>query len=119
MSIFSTIMREIERIGENVTVTTEAGSFRAKGILTPLLYKNKMYLAGTQLPEGFCDGGHYLLIMPAYVKIPVLGTAMFQCGDDRYVLKRSERVQVDSHGVYVWAVVTPYVVTMEDERDET
>ncbi|MBQ2825307.1 MAG: hypothetical protein IJF19_03435 [Clostridia bacterium] len=118
MSIFRTIFREIEKLGEPVTITTEEGSIRTKSVIAPLLYKNKMYLGGVHLPDGFFDTGHYLLILPADVRLPVLGTAFFQFGKNKYVLKRSERVSVKNYGAYVWAVVAPYKENLEEDYDE-
>ena len=119
MSVIWKVSAELKRFGEDITITTEEGVVRTRGFVAPLLYKNKMYLAGTQLPEGFCDGGHYLFILPPDVKLPILGTAFFQCKDEKYVLKRSEKISVNSRGVYVWAVVTPFKETLEDDSDET
>ena len=118
MSIFRTIFREIEKLGEPVTITTEKGIIRTKSIITPLLYKNKMYLGGVHLPDGFFDTGHYLVILPANVNIPVLGTAFFQYGGSTYVLKRSEKVSVKNYGAYVWAVIAPFKEALEEDSDE-
>lgn len=108
MSIYKSILRELSKYGESLTVTTESGSLRIKGILQPLLYKNKMYLGGTQLPDGFFDSGYYMLICPPEVKLPVLGTAFLESKDKKYILKRSETVRVKSEDIYVWAVLMPY-----------
>lgn len=108
MSICQSILTELRRFGETITVTTEAGRFSIKGILQPLLYKNKMYLGGKQLPDGYFDSGHYLIICPPEVKIPVLGTAFFEAQGKRFVLKRSETVTLNSVALYIWAVVSPY-----------
>jgi len=115
LNIIKDIAREIENFGEKITVTSEKGEFSIKGILEPLLYKNKMYFYGKQVPTGFFDIGHYLLICPYYVELPVLGTVFFESKKGRFILKRSETVKAKSKPVYVWAVLAPYVEPEEEE----
>lgn len=119
MSIYQSILTELSRFGNKVTLTTEAGMFSIKGIIQPLLYKNKMYLSGKQLPEGYFDTGHYLFICSPEVKLPVLGTAFLEANGEKYILKRSETVTVNSEAVYTWAVVSPYKEPLEEDFDET
>lgn len=107
MSIYGSICRELKKFGENLTVTTEKGSFSVKGVLQPLLYKNKLYLGGKQLPQGFFDGGHYLLICPPEVKLPTLGTALAETKDRKFNLIRSETVTSADKALYIWAVLAP------------
>lgn len=118
MSFFSCVAAELNRIGESITVTTESGSRRAKGILQPLLYKNKMYLGGKQLPDGYFDTGHYLLICPGDVELPILGTAFFESESGKYILKRSEAVSLNSHKLYIWAVLSPYIEPSKEDYSE-
>lgn len=119
MSIYRSVSQELKRFGESVTVTTTAGKFSVKGILQPLLYKNKMYLGGEQLPEGYFDTGHYLFICPPEVKLPVLGTAFLESKGQKYVLKRSETVTVNGEALYIWAVLSPYKEPSEEDFYET
>ena len=114
MSIYRSVFNELKKYGEKVTVTTENGSFDTTAVLMPLLYKNKLYLGGKQLPQGYFDSGNYLLICPSEVKLPVLGTAFFETKGKKFVLKRSETVVVSAEPVYVWAVLAPYVKPEED-----
>lgn len=115
MSIYQSVLTELRRFGEKITVTTEAGSFVTKGILQPLLYKNKMYVGGKHIPDGYFDTGHYLLICTPDVDIPVLGTAFFEHNGKRFVLKRSETVRINSTALYSWAVVSPYREPAEED----
>ncbi|MBR3987853.1 MAG: hypothetical protein IKK10_00935 [Clostridia bacterium] len=115
MSIYSSVFNELKKYGERITVTTEEGKTSFIGVLEPLLYKNKLYLGGEQLPQGLFDSGNYLLICPADVKLPVLGTAFFEAKEKKFVLKRSETVTMSSKPVYVWAVLSPYVRHKEED----
>lgn len=115
MSIYKSVLNELFKYGESITVTTEKGSFKTKGVLQPLLYKNKLYLGGKQLPDGYFDSGNYLLICSPEVKLPVLGTAFFEAGDKKFILKRSETVNAYSRAFYVWAVLMPYSEPIEED----
>lgn len=115
MSIRLSLVKEIEAFGQSLTVTTVQGSRKIKGILVPLLYKNKMYISGKQLPEGYFDSGHYMLICLPEAKIPISGIAVFESKTKRYVLKRSETVDYMDKPLYIWAVLEPYHGEREDD----
>lgn len=115
MSIYDSVLSLLNKYGEKITVTTENGTVRFKGVLEPLLYKNKLYLNGKQLPQGFLDNGDYLLICPAEVKLPVLGTAFVESQEKKFVLKRSETVNLSAKPLYIWAVLMPYVKPEEED----
>ncbi|MBQ7385768.1 MAG: hypothetical protein IJW04_04580 [Ruminococcus sp.] len=115
MSIYKSITEELRRFGEDITVTTENGIRVVKGILEPLLYKNKLYLGGKQLPHGYFDSGNYLLICPPEAKLPVLGTAFVEAKGRKFILKRSEIVTARSEDFYVWAVLMPYSEPKEED----
>ena len=50
----------IYRYGESIKVVKGKSVLRARAIIQPLMYKNKMYLNGSALPAGTFDGGIYL-----------------------------------------------------------
>ena len=115
MSIYKSIVQSLSRYGENITVTTEKGAAEVKGILEPLLYKNKLYLGGKQLPFGYFDSGNYLLICTPEVKLPTTGTAFVEAKDRKFVLKRSEIVTAKGEAFYIWAVLMPYNEPVEED----
>lgn len=115
MNIRLGLEKELSTFGRNITVTTEQGSGIIRGIIMPLLYKNKIYISGKRLPEGYFDSGHYLLICESSVKLPVTGTAFFECDQKRYVLKRSESVGYMDKPLYIWAVLETYHSERDDE----
>lgn len=117
MSIYKSLAAELEHYGERITITSEAGESVIKGILQPLLYKNKMYISGSQLPSGFFDSGHYLLICPPDAELPVLGAVFLEAQGKRFILKRSEKVKSKSQVFYVWAVLCPYEEPVKEDSD--
>ena len=118
MSIYRSIKNELEHFGEEITVTSKSGTRLIKGILQPLLYKNKMYLGGKQVPSGFFDAGHYLLICPAYIKLPTVGDVFLESKSGSFILKRSETVSINEKALYIWAVLCPYEKPVEDDFNE-
>lgn len=115
MSIYKSIIAELRRYGENITITTEKGVTVVKGIIEPLLYKNKLYLGGKHIPQGYFDSGNYLMICPPEAKLPVLGAAFVEARDKKFVLKRSEVVRAKDEAFYIWAVLMPYVEPKEED----
>lgn len=115
MSIYKSIVAVLRRYGKNLTITTENGTAQVKGIIQPLLYKNKLYLGGKQLPYGYFDSGNYLLICPPEAKLPVIGTAFVESEGRKFILKRSETVSAKSEDFYIWAVLMPYGKTEEED----
>lgn len=118
MSVYKSIEKMICRFGEDILVTENMVRNRSKAIIQPLMYKNKMYLGGTALPAGFFDGGHYLMIAPASLKVKDYRRAVVDAMGTKYTLKRVEIVKADNKELYIWAVLTPYYPNAEDDYDE-
>lgn len=115
MSILRCVRRELARYGETIMITDSDGQRTVRGILEPLLYKNKMYIGGKHVPTGLFDRGHYLLICPPEARIPTCGSVFFECKSGRYMLKRSEVVKVFAKPLYTWAVLCPYKEDIKEE----
>lgn len=115
MSIYNSVIESLGRYGETITVTTEKGVRVIKGIMEPLLYKNKLYLGGKQLPFGYFDSGNYLLICPPEANLPVLGNAFVEAKGRKFFLKRSEAVIAKGEALYIWAVLMPYGEPAEED----
>lgn len=77
-----------------------------KAFVNPLLYKNKMYIGGKYLPDGFYDGGHYLYIGEAKIRLDdmPLGTIV-ECGENKYSIKHAEQYFMGDKALYSWAVL--------------
>lgn len=119
MRLTGCIRRELARFGEEIQITDCNGKRKVRGILQPLLYKNKMYLGGKHVPTGLFDRGHYLLICPPEAQLPESGTVLFESKGGRYMLKRSEIVKHRSKPLYTWAVLCPYKENLKEEIYET
>ncbi|MBQ4569594.1 MAG: hypothetical protein IJA62_06045 [Ruminococcus sp.] len=118
MSVYNTIEKMIRRFGDDICIMEDALRNRSKAIIQPLMYKNKMYLGGTALPAGFFDGGHYLMIAPASLKVKDYRRAVVEDANAKYTIKRVEMVKADNKELYIWAVLTPYYPPVEDDYEE-
>lgn len=75
-------------------------------LINPLLHKNKMYIGGTYLPDGFCDGGHYLYIGEPSVSLDNMPIgSVIVCGENTYSIKHSEQYFIGSDVLYTWAIL--------------
>ncbi len=86
---------------------------KVKAFVNPLLYKNKLYIGGKYLPDGFCDGGHYLYIGEPRVRLDdmPIGT-IIECNSRSYSIKHAEQYFIGDTPLYSWAVL------QIDERGE-
>lgn len=102
------IMRMLNRYGRKCEIVP-FGSERkiyVKALINPLLYKNRLYVGGKYLPDGFYDGGHYLYIGDPRVslnKFPVGST--LKVGTTTYIIKHTEEYYIDEKPLYCWAVL--------------
>ncbi len=79
---------------------------RAKAVVNPLLYKNKQYVGGSYLPDGYCDGGHYLYIGDPKINLDSFPVgSLLRVGGSTYLIKHSEQYFIDDKPLYSWAVL--------------
>ncbi|MGN0551077.1 MAG: hypothetical protein ACI4I4_04450 [Acutalibacteraceae bacterium] len=102
--------RKIKRFAGSVTLKCGDVTYITKAFIQPLRYKNKMYVDGQYLPQGYFDGGHFLYIgMPVpelrmpYEDIVIRSESSGEC----YTVKRAEEYILNDEKLYVWAIITP------------
>ena len=82
----------------------------AKAFISPLRYKNKMYLYGTNTQIGFNSQGYYFYIAPPGGDLTELsGNDYVLCGGVKYTVTRAERVYKGDSVYYCWAVIREVV----------
>lgn len=86
-----------------------------RAFLSPLRYKNKMYLYGVNTEIGYNPEGYYLYIGPPFPDITQSENPLIECGNDRYIPDRAEKVFAGEEAVYQWAVVRRMTEEDEDE----
>lgn len=86
-----------------------------QAFISPLRYKNKMYLYGVNTEIGYNAEGYYLYIGPPEADITCEGCCI-ECAGDKYKVDRAEKVFAGTRVFYIWAVIRKMVE--EDEWTE-
>ena len=77
-----------------------------KAFISPLRYKNKMYLYGVNTEIGFNPEGYYLYIGPPSPDITrAQGGARIVCDGEAYRIDRAEKVYLGGSVFHIWAVI--------------
>lgn len=112
------ILAAVYRYGEEIKIFRRGKSgISVRAFVQPLRYKNRMYVGGSQIPEGYRDGGHFLLICPKKADLTEKGVLIERRGGDKYIIKRADDVVFENETLYVWAIITPYYAKKEDAYD--
>ena len=74
--------------------------------ISPLRYKNKMYLNGVNTEIGFNSQGHYLYIGPPEPDLTQAQNGEYvTCLGERYRVDRAEKVYKGDRVFYIWAII--------------
>ncbi|MBQ5565232.1 MAG: hypothetical protein IIT42_00070 [Clostridia bacterium] len=90
---------EVLPVGSDISISVKA-------FINPLLFRNKLYIGGSYVPDGYCDEGHYVYIGESRLDLSdmPIGTTV-RCGDTVYSIKHSEMYVVENQPIYNWAVL--------------
>lgn len=119
MKIVNGVSIMINRYGESIKIVNGKKVKKAKAVIQPLMYKNKMYLNGISMDAGDFDGGHYQMIAPAQTDFGNFKTVRIEAKNFTYIIKRVEMIRAGDKDLYIWAVLTPYYPAGEDDYGET
>ncbi len=104
--------------GRPVEVFTKEGEKIAESsaFISPLRYKNKMYLYGVNTEIGYNSQGYYLYIGPPDPDICAVSDGSYLlCMGEKYRIDRAERVYKGKNVFYIWAVIRVIVEIEEGE----
>lgn len=74
--------------------------------ISPLRYKNKMYLYGVNTEIGFNSQGHYLYIGPPDPDLTLAENGEYvSCLGEKYRIDRAEKVYKGNEVFYIWAII--------------
>ena len=107
------------RFGEEITLTSQGKKRRAKAVIQPLLYKNKMYIDGDVTSLGITDSGRYLMIGQRVLKDTDWHNAVISDRLRTYTVSRAEIITCGKEDLYIWAVLIPCTKRAEDDYDES
>lgn len=80
--------------------------------ISPLRYKNKMYLYGVNTEIGYNSQGHYLYIGPPDPDLTQAQDGEYiSCMGEKYRIDRAEKVYKGEDVFYIWAIIRVIVET--------
>ncbi|MBQ8764043.1 MAG: hypothetical protein IJZ07_08065 [Clostridia bacterium] len=80
--------------------------------ISPLRYKNKMYLYGVNTEIGYNSQGHYLYIGPPDPDLTLASDGeCVSCFGEKYRIDRAEKVYKGEEVFYIWAIIRVIVET--------
>lgn len=77
-----------------------------RAFISPLRYKNKMYLYGVNTEIGYNSQGHYLYIGPPDPDLTAAEEGSYiTCMGEKYRVDRAEKVYKGNEVFYIWAII--------------
>ena len=116
MSLISAVASSIARMGGEVAITAGDSCQNARAIVEPLRYRNRIYIGGEMHPLGQASREKYLFIGTPDISLQQNRSVIESVGG-KYIVKRCETYFVRDRAVYVWAILTPYGESREDEYE--
>ena len=95
-----------QKYGANITVLYNSLTYTGKAFITPLRYRNRVYLGDTFEQLGQYDSGRYLFIGTPDIRLDQMDeTAVIIYGGENYLVKRAELFCDGDKPLYMWAVL--------------
>ncbi len=94
--------------GRSASFSSKDGKTLAemKAFISPLRYKNKMYLYGVNTEIGYNSQGHYLYIGPPTPDLTAAADGEYiTCLGEKYRIDRAEKVYKGDEIFYIWAII--------------
>ncbi len=107
LPLFAEYGRHVELFDKNDEKLSETSAF-----ISPLRYKNKMYLYGVNTEIGYNSQGHYLYIGPPEPDLTACSDGEYiSCMGEKYRIDRAEKVYKGEDVFYIWAIIRVIVET--------
>lgn len=99
------MLTEFGRFAEFVSADGETVA-GIHAFISPLRYKNKMYLYGVNTEIGYNSQGHYLYIGPPDPDLTLARNGDYvRCMGEKYRIDRAEKVYKGNEVFYIWAII--------------
>lgn len=106
-AVFNKYGRPAKLVSANGETVRETRAF-----ISPLRYKNKMYLYGVNTEIGYNSQGHYLYIGPPNPDLTAYAEGGYiSCAGEKYRIDRAEKVYKGESVFYIWAIIRVIVET--------
>ena len=103
-----------KRYGRTASFVSKDGETlkEMQAFISPLRYKNKMYLYGVNTEIGYNSQGHYLYIGPPDLDLTLAADGEYiSCLGEKYRIDRAEKVYKGDEVFYIWAIIRVIVET--------
>lgn len=110
----------LNRYGRPCSFREESGEVieRMSAVISPLRYKNKMYLYGVNTEIGYNPEGYYFYVGPPEADITDYDNGRYiECSGEKYRIDRAEKVFKGISLFYIWAVLRK-IVELEEDNNE-
>lgn len=106
MNIDEKITQCLDRFGRNVRVKTGGTTVECCAVISPMRYKNKMYLDADVSEVGIKDNSRSLYVGPVEVDFTKnWNGTIIESNTDKYSVTRADMVYSGKQPAYVWAVL--------------
>ena len=111
------IAKYIQDYGRQADLVSPSGAVSEnRAFISPLRYKNKMYLSGVYTDIGFNSEGHCLYIGAPGCDLTAAPAGAYILADGiKYRIDRVEKVYAKDEVFYIWAIIR--VMIEEDENE--
>ena len=113
----STLSKSLNEYGSDVAITYGGETVSSKAFITPLCYKNRVYIGQDYYQAGVLDKGRYMYVGPPDIRLDNIEGDIYISDDiNCYVVKRAELFCFRGKPLYVWAVL---IKKQEGAYDDT
>ncbi len=102
------IIKNLNKYGRAVSFHSQNGEkiCDLHAMISPLRYKNKMYLYGVNTEIGYNSQGHYLYIGPPTPDLTQISERDYLfSGEEKFMIDRAEKVVLSGKPIYIWAII--------------
>ncbi|MDD5923623.1 MAG: hypothetical protein PUC88_02405 [Clostridia bacterium] len=101
------IQRNFEKYGTTVQVSYNGEKYESKAFISPLRYKNRVYIDNAYLEAGIADGGRYTYVGPPDLRLDKMDTsAVVTIDSEEYCIRKAEIYLSGDEPLYVWAILS-------------
>ncbi len=104
MNVFS--KKDFKKYGTTVSVSINDTICTGKAFISPLRYKNRVYVDDTYTPGGVLDSGRYVYIGEPTLRLDTMGDGIRIAADNtEYTVKKALPFTLGEKVLYVWAML--------------
>ncbi len=101
------IHHNFEKYGTTVQISYNGEKYEGKAFISPLRYKNRVYIDNAYLEAGIADGGRYTYVGPPDLRLDKMdSSAVVTIDDEEYCIRKAEIYLSGDEALYVWAILS-------------